>query len=234
MIEKKEPDKKFRYEIKYSINNIDFCILKHRFNSIMKLDENCLEESYRITSIYFDTFAKTSFNQVLDGISERWKYRIRFYNNDDNLIFLEKKYKVNSKVHKKSIKISKEEFQKIMAGYSTISKNYPPLLNEFYLKVKTELLKPLILIEYDRIPYVYFAGNVRLTLDYNIGCSTHFKECFNEEKNLIYLEEKILEVKYDEFIPEFIRCKLELDYLEQISFSKFKSCILCLKEGGIV
>lgn len=223
--------KKFRHELKYLINNNDLCILKHRLSSIMELDKHCTQEAYRITSIYFDTFDKVSMKQVVDGISERWKYRIRYYDNNDNLINLEKKYKMNQMVHKKSIVISKQEFLNIMKGKTNISKDNDPLLNEFYLKIKTELLKPFILIEYDRIPYVYSSGNVRVTIDYDIGFTKKFSECFNKDKNLIYLDSKILEVKYDEFIPDYIRYKLELNHLEQVSFSKFKNCALFLKEG---
>ena len=98
-------------------------------------------------------------------------------------------------------------------------------MNDFIIKIKTELLKPIICIEYDRIPYVYKTGTVRITLDYNIRYTNNYNNLFNKDKKVYYLNEKILEVKYNELIPDFIRYRLELNHLEQISFSKFNNCI---------
>ena len=111
-----------------------------------------------------------------------------------------------------------------------IDSNNSPLLNELILKIKTEYLRPVILIEYDRIPYIYKAGNVRITLDYNIRYTNIYSDIFNKEKKVHYLNERILEVKYNEFIPDFIRFRLELNHLNQTSFSKFNNCIDAL--GG--
>jgi hypothetical protein len=91
--------------------------------------------------------------------------------------------------------------------------------------MQTELLRPVICIEYDRIPYVYKLGNVRITLDFNIRYTNKFNNLFNKNKKVRYLEDKLLEVKYNELIPDFIRFRLELNHLEQTSFSKFNNCM---------
>lgn len=212
----------YRSELKYILNNNDFNILKHNLKALLKKDSNCLNESYKISSLYFDDYKNTSYNQVVNGISERWKYRIRFYNNDNTYIKLEKKYKRNNRTLKTSTRITYEIFENILKRNVKIGKD--KLLNEFIIKINTDLLKPVIFVEYDRIPYVYKIGNVRITLDYNIGYTTRFNNLFGE-KRLYYINEKILEVKYNELLPDFIRYKLELNHLEQISFSKFRNCI---------
>ena len=91
--------------------------------------------------------------------------------------------------------------------------------------MQTELLRPVIFIEYDRIPYIYKIGSVRITLDFNIRYTNRFNNLFNRNRKMYYLEDKILEVKYNELIPDFIRYRLELNHLEQISFSKFNNAI---------
>ena len=83
--------------------------------------------------------------------------------------------------------------------------------------MQTELLRPVIFIEYDRIPYIYKLGNVRITLDYNIRYTNRFNNLFSKNKKVYYLNDKILEVKYNELIPDFIRFRLELNHLEQMS-----------------
>ena len=215
----------YRKELKYFITFNDFNIINNNLNSLLKKDKYCNDDYYQISSIYFDNYNMTSYNQVLNGISERWKYRIRFYNYDKNYIKLEKKYKVNGLTLKESTVITYDTLNNILKRRVRIDSNNSPLLNELILKIKTEYLRPVILIEYDRIPYIYKAGNVRITLDYNIRYTNIYSDIFNKEKKIHYLNERILEVKYNEFIPDFIRFRLELNHLNQTSFSKFNNCI---------
>ena len=215
----------FRKEIKYSISDSDFYIINHNLKDLIIKDKHCENEYYTISSIYFDTYNKTSYRQVKDGLSDRWKYRIRYYDYKDTYIKLEKKHKTNNLTDKTSIRISKKELREILNNKIKIKHNNPPMLNEFIMKIKNELLRPVICIEYDRIPYTYKLGNVRITLDYNLRYTNRFDKLFSKNKKVYYLQDKILEVKYNELIPDFIRFRLELNHLEQTSFSKFNNCI---------
>lgn len=222
----------YRKELKYFLRNTDMGQIKTNLNYIMKIDNNCKNGKYTISSIYLETYNDTSYNQVINGLSERWKYRIRFYDYNDKFIKLEKKYKVNNLTKKSAIKLSKDDFERIMNNTLKVKKSNPELLNEIAIKMKTELLRPAILIEYDRIPYTYKAGNVRITIDYNIRYSRNYNKAFEQENKKHYLKYKILEVKYDEFIPDFIRYKIEVNHLEQTAFSKYFMCMSELKMRG--
>lgn len=222
-----------RKELKYNATFNDFEIIKGRLNSIIEKDPNCINNNYTITSIYFDDINFTSYNQVKCGISKRWKYRIRFYNYDDKYIKLEKKAKENGLTDKTSIIINKKVFSSILENKMKIENFNEPLLNEFIIKIYNNLLRPIICIEYDRIPYIYKPGNVRITLDYNIRYTNRFDDLFNKNKRMIELDEKVLEIKYDEFIPDFIRYKLELNYLDETSFSKYAKCMDKMLGGKI-
>lgn len=215
----------FRNELKYKISDNDFFLIKHNLSNLIKKDPNCKGNYYTISSIYFDDYKRTSYNQVKNGISNRWKYRIRFYNYDDSYINLEKKHKINGLTNKTSVRINRNILNNILNNKIKIEEKNDKLLNEFIAKIKKDLLRPIICIEYDRIPYIYKLGNVRITLDYNIRYINKYDDLFNSEKRVYYLKEKILEVKYNDLIPDFIRYRLELNHLEQISFSKFNNCI---------
>jgi len=217
--------KVFRKELKYLISDNDFYVINHNLKDLIDKDSHCENDCYTISSIYFDTYNKTSYKQVKDGLSDRWKYRIRYYDYKDTYIKLEKKHKTNNLTNKTSIKINKKELREILNNKIKIKSNNPPLLNEFIMKMKNELLRPVICIEYDRIPYTYKLGNVRITLDYNLRYTNRFDNLFSKNKRVYYLQNKILEVKYNELIPDFIRFRLELNHLEQTSFSKFNNCI---------
>lgn len=220
----------FRKELKYLINKNDELILKERLKTILKKDFNTIEGKYKVLSLYFDDYKKNSYYQVVNGISERWKWRIRYYNYDTSFICLEKKYKVNGMTYKSKINITKKQVNDILKNKNIkISDKNDKLLNEFYKDILIKFLRPAVIIVYDRIPFTYNAGNVRITIDYNLSSSVDFDKFFDKKINLVPIMEKnyaILEVKYNDFIPDYIRYKLELNHLMQTSYSKFLQGIL--------
>jgi hypothetical protein len=228
----------FRFEKKYILNNLHVEQLKHRLSPLMKLDPILSgREFYSIRSLYFDDYNDTCLKQVINGISERYKYRIRFYNGNTEYIVLEKKYKINNMTKKISCEITKEIVDNILKGNFSINKDNDKLLNEFYLMIKTRGFRPVVIIDYDRIPYVYDAGCVRITLDYNLSCSYDFDKLFSDKITRIPLMEEgntILEVKYNDFIPDYIRFSLQLDGLYRTSYSKYGNGRLAIKNyvGG--
>ena len=77
--------------------------------------------------------------------------------------------------------------------------------------MKTQQLRPRVLVSYVREPYVYAAGNVRVTFDSNIRTSLFQGEFLNGALPDIIATDApgdiILEVKYDARLPEVIRPK---------------------------
>ncbi len=228
----------FRFEKKYILNNLQVEQLKHRLSPFMKLDPILSgREFYSIRSLYFDDYNDTCLKQVINGISERYKYRIRFYNGNTDYIVLEKKYKINNMTKKSSCEITRDIVENILSGNVVIDKNNDKLLNEFYLMIKAHGFRPVVIIDYDRIPYVYDAGCVRITFDYNLSCSYDFDDLFSDEISRIPLMEEgstILEVKYNDFIPDYLRFSLQLNELYRTSYSKYSNGRLTIKNyvGG--
>ena len=126
--------------------------------------------------------------------------------------------------HKTSCRVTKEQVEKLINGNLEIKKENNKLLNEFILKTKFYGYKPVVTLNYNRIPYVYKVGNVRLTLDYNISIDYNTDEFFKEDSIKIPIIENnmmILEVKYDEFIPNYIVWLFNINTLERTSYSKY-------------
>jgi hypothetical protein len=96
----------------------------------------------------------------------------------------------------------------------------------FALAIRNRGLKPKVIVTYERKAFVYETGNVRITFDRNVRGSNRI-DLFGD-KNLLYEYPKdynaILEVKYDEFLPDFIAQSLEIDSMWQVSYSKYKIC----------
>ena len=64
----------YRKELKYFITFNDFNIINNNLNSLLKKDKYCNDDYYQISSIYFDNYNMTSYNQVLNGKSKEPVY----------------------------------------------------------------------------------------------------------------------------------------------------------------
>ncbi len=214
----------YRYEKKYIINNLQMEILKNNLSATLYKDSNIKNNdgSYFIRSMYFDDYKDTSYNQVIDGVSKREKYRIRYYDLDSSYITLEKKSKVNNLGKKDKDKLTKEEVENFIKGIENVGDK--PVVNELERVIKTRFYKPVIIIDYQRRAFTYPINDVRITLDYNISCSYQFEKFFDNDINSIPLMEKntaILEVKYNDFLPDVIKQIINIKNLEVTSFSKY-------------
>ena len=216
----------YRYEKKFLINNIQMEILKNNLSAALYLDSNIKnpDGSYFIRSLYFDDYKDTSYYQVIDGISKREKYRIRYYDYDSSYITLEKKSKINNLGKKEKSVISQEITNMFINNKNFDSKE--KVVNELNQKIKSDLYKPIVIIDYLRIAYTYPINDVRITIDYNISCSYEINKFFEKGINSIPLLEKdtaILEVKYNDYLPDFIKYIINEKSLEMTSFSKYST-----------
>lgn len=214
----------YRYEKKFLINNLQMELLKNNLLAALYLDSNIKSEdgSYFIRSMYFDDYKDTSYFQVLDGISKREKYRIRYYNYDPEYITLEKKSKVNNLGKKDKDLLTKDMVMKFINKEEIETDK--PVITELQNKMKTDFYKPVIIIDYLRRAFTYPINDVRITIDYNISCSYEIDKFFDEDINSIPLLDKntaILEVKYNDFLPDVIKQIINIKNLEVTSFSKY-------------
>lgn len=226
-------EEKYRHELKYVVDDRDMVLIRERLSDICSLDRNTgADGGYLIRSVYFDDYNNTFYWENENGEDIRYKYRIRIYNTSDKAISLEKKSKKSGMTLKKSVRITRSmadclisEAGKGNGGPPDISEG--GLLTEFLLKREIMLLKPVVIVEYEREPFVYEEGNVRITLDRNIKGSADFDHFFEKElltRPVMDTGQHILEIKYDEFLPDFLRKQLNLGNLKRNSFSKYYLC----------
>lgn len=222
-------NKKFRHELKYVISVGELEMLKNRINNLLPLDENVGENGmYNIRSLYFDDYYNRGVREVEDGTDPREKFRIRIYNHSDKRIRLECKRKERGKTFKTSCPLTIEQTRKLMEGkvLPNISEQ-PQLLKKLSVQMMCRGLRPAIIVEYDRIPYVYKIGNVRITLDMNISSSesiSRFLDNTITKRPVMPSGHHLLEVKYDELLPDYIYNNLQLHSLRQTAFSKYHMC----------
>ena len=217
----------YRNELKYEISKSDVLVLRQRLQAIMKLDEHAVDGKYLIRSLYFETPTDTALREKIDGVSRRDKFRIRYYNQDTSQIHLEKKSKFAGLGTKQKAFVTKEQVQKIIDGdIHWMLETDEPLLQELYAKMQSQQFRPKTVVEYTREPFVYAPGNVRVTLDYGIRTSLDCREFLSEEALTIPAGDEviILEVKWDEFLPDIIRTAVQLEGRKATAFSKYAQC----------
>ncbi|MBQ7765253.1 MAG: polyphosphate polymerase domain-containing protein [Lachnospiraceae bacterium] len=227
-------EKKYRNEIKYLCSDMQLALIEARIKNICHRDSHAGEQgTYTVRSVYFDDVANSCFYENIDGVDAREKMRIRIYDGNMDYITLECKEKRNGKNHKESSRLSREQCDALLKGEYCPREEDSELIQKFAAQQKTKLMKPKVIVEYQRTPYVYQAGNVRITFDRNISAGGRIEEFGKKEIHLqpvLTSGYHILEVKYDEFFPEFIRREMELSMLRHTAFSKY---VMCRKKIGL-
>lgn len=220
----------FRHEMKYRIDYAQYIELRNRLRVVMQSDIHTgVDGRYLIRSIYFDNYTDKALREKRDGVPVREKFRIRYYNDDFSYLTLEKKIKDNNLCMKVDARITEKECRELLTGRRDWMKEHPsPLVKELYAKMCYQMLRPRVLVSYMREPYIYRVGNVRVTFDSDIR-TTMFHRDFLEEKVADIdtgeaPQDRILEVKYDAFLPEIIRRLIQVNTLRQTAFSKYEAC----------
>lgn len=217
----------FRHEVKHEISHHDMLILRQRLRAVMKPDPHAVNGQYTIRSLYFDTLDDKALREKLDGVNIREKYRIRLYNNDPSVIHLERKFKHGGLGNKTSANLTPEQAQAIADGdVEWMSHSTDEVILGFYTKLRNEGLKPTVIVDYTREPFVFGPGNVRVTLDYGIRTGMRCTDLLNSDCVTVPIPDSpcILEVKWDAYLPDVIRDAIQLENRRGSAFSKYAAC----------
>lgn len=231
MILSREPFKsneRYRHEWKYLINWGEKEMMTSRMAPILKRDENAINGIYMIRSLYFDDYWSSAYDEKDAGVLERKKYRIRIYNYQDKVIKLERKKKYDSYIFKESAGITRDEFEKILAGdYEFLLQSPKSLLREFYIECVCNGLRPRTIVDYEREPWIMDTGTVRITFDMNVRAAVGSFDIFDSELpclSVIDPGKLVLEVKYTELLPKIVQDILPPEAAEFVAVSKYVLC----------
>lgn len=221
--------RKYRHEIKYIISRNYAKILKKRLSLLLDRDKysKSKEGSYLIKSLYFDDYQNTAYYEKIDGVLYRKKYRIRIYNNDDKFIRLECKYKHNNLTSKEQTLISRDIYNKIINDSNDIDTFGDKVLTNFLMDCKVKKLKPCVIVEYQRTAFTYPISTVRITFDEMVKSGLYNYDLFDKSAptyTVLGDDLLVLEVKYDDVLPEIIEDIIKTVPMYRQSVSKFAMC----------
>ena len=222
-------ENRYRHEFKYLCSYGELMMLKVRLQGLVSLDTHVGESGvYNIRSLYFDDIYDTCYRENEAGTDPREKFRIRIYDHSSERISLELKRKVRGKTQKLSCLLTEEQCRGLMEGeIPVLQENSPALLRKLCLLMQTRHMRPKVIVEYERVPYVHPHGNVRITMDENISASNRTDRFLERQiplRPILEAGQHILEVKYDEYLPDGIYRTIQSGNLRQTAFSKYYLC----------
>ena len=222
-------EKGLRHEFKYLISEADARLLKLRLQHFMKPDPHAgAAGRYTIRSLYFDDLSHSAFYEKVDGVDFRSKYRLRIYNYSTKTIKLEKKEKLGNLTRKTAQTVTKNQTDALTGNSRPDFPGEPGLLAELATKMRGTGIRPMVLVDYDRTPFVCPDGNTRITLDENLRTRPFCTDLEASPAAMMPVLEKgqvILEVKFDDFLPGYLADALRDIPKANMAISKFALCM---------
>lgn len=221
-----------RHELKFLVTRTQLEVLRHVIKPVLHLDPNAVKNGgfYHIRSLYFDTVFDDSLYEKYSGIMNRDKYRMRIYNLDGQNIFMECKTKIGTLISKRSVKIPRDLAEQLIAGDPAgLENTRSGLLRDVYREMRTRLMHPVVIVDYEREAYLHPAEEVRITFDMKVRTGLNSIDLFNPEVPTLPVlpnDETVLEVKYNRVLPPYIRDLLSYACPEavQTAVSKYTLC----------
>lgn len=219
----------YRNELKFELSDFDLARIRNRLTPLMSTDSHQGPDGYLIRSLYFDDLYDSCAAEKENGIPRREKYRIRQYNNNPDYICLEKKKKYGDMCQKETQLLSLQNYEALLSARMDdllviFRENKDRLIGELVIKILRKKFSPKCIVAYERFALVERIGNVRVTFDRNISGSRQLTGFFDPGLSMIPLMppgHHILEIKYDELLPQYLLQALDLGNLHRQSFSKY-------------
>lgn len=228
---KTQPVRGYRHEQKYIIGEGEYALLATRLRLAMPQDPHAAASGgeYFIRSLYFDDPFDTAVSEKADGVESRDKFRIRIYNLSDKSIKLERKHKEGPYIHKDSLSLTRGECDALVAGDPRFLLARPePFAKTMYGVIRTNYLRPKVLVDYTREPFVFPAEDVRITFDKNVRTAMRATDLFNPHLPTYPVWDlrncMILEVKFNQSLPAYIRMLIQVNAAARTAASKYVFC----------
>jgi len=219
----------YRHELKYLINMPDYALLRTRFADVLSRDQHAGETGeYWVRSLYFDDYWNTAYEEKEMGAPFRRKYRIRVYHCSDKRIMLERKSKVGAYIRKEAAPLTHEQVDGVLDGdYACLLSSPFNLPKEFYFECTSRLMRPRVIVDYDREPFVMDAGDARVTFDKHVRAGLGDFALFDPRLPAVEVlpaNQMIMEVKFTSFLPCLVHRLLPPRSSTLIAVSKYVLC----------
>ncbi|MEJ5259828.1 MAG: polyphosphate polymerase domain-containing protein [Anaerohalosphaeraceae bacterium] len=231
-----------RYELKYRITEGKAQAIRDFVQHYLSVDKYALmypDRQYPISSLYWDSPDLQLCRETLSGKSNRFKLRIRTYNDlPQTPLFLEVKRRVNKVIVKSRARVERSELQAALEGTLDLhgrSEKDRQALKQFLFYKQALQAQPVVLVRYMREAYEGEGDHrVRVTFDRQL----HFRKPHGLEVTLngpgwqtVPVPFVVLEIKFTDHYPAWLETMIRLFELNLSSMSKYVSSVSCFSEG---
>jgi len=225
-----------RYECKYQISEAKAAAVENFIQPYLNLDHYTKLQptrSYPIVSLYLDSPNLQLCKESLTGQKNRFKLRIRGYNDDPAYPkFFEIKRRINTTIIKDRHRVKNSDIERLLSGGPLPERYYSTEqepLKQFLFYMRTINAGPMVLVRYIRRAYEDDSENrVRVTFDRKLS----FKMCYQPRFALnspgwqrYPINDVILEIKFTSRFPTWLTHLVRCLELHQQSFSKYANCV---------
>lgn len=216
-----------RHEEKFLIDYRQYVLLRGRAETAMRPDSNAPNGSYLITSLYYDDRLNSALDEKLDGVRVHTKYRVRTYNADAGFIRLERKVKRGIMTEKHSAMLRASEIP-MLSDPATELTYFSGRRLVLASDMRSRGLLPVVTVRYRRDAFVYPETDTRLTFDTHVEAlpptTAHLFDASSAGTPALPPNMVVMEVKYGEYLPTFVRKLCAACCGMQLSVSKYALC----------
>lgn len=219
---------RYRNEWKYLCQEPDLARIERRVAAVMQPDSHALGDGgrYGVHSLYLEDAWDSSAYETDAGLYSRFKYRIRYYGNSPETLHLERKEKRGGLGRKATCPLSRAQCEAILAGdvSGVLRDARNPVLVRFCADSLSRGFKPRIIIDYERTAFVEPNGDIRITIDRALSASRRvgaFLSGDYQRYPLLPGSHGVLEVKFDDVLPGYVKRAVSFPRMRQTSFSKY-------------
>jgi len=237
-----------RFEYKYRVSEHKAQAMRPFIESYLDIDSYGSVQpdlSYAVHSIYLDSPSLKTYTDTLNGNRNRYKMRIRYYENGDNTpVFLEIKRRYDKVIAKKRAIVHRAAVQEILDGaFATPEFLVDPTpeqieVLQYFCDIRTRLdAQPKTHIAYRREAYENINNNaVRVTFDRNVVSEAiprrplEFRTV-TDNSVPVFGSEIILELKFTNRFPAWFKDIVQSYSLQQESAAKYVDGLIQLHQN---
>lgn len=235
-----ETEPNWRFETKYRVSTTQYLALRNAIKPYLQPDpftKYAPDHRYLVRSLYFDTRDFKLYNEKIDGVCNRMKFRIRTYGKNREAlpdIRVEIKVRKGNIIEKYGAFINHEHYANFMHSQAGFPLD-DPVLMEFTRYVHKWNLLPQTLVQYHREGYQSRAHEaLRLTFDHHI-VSASTRELFPDTIfwHRHHLSQVVLEIKHKSKVPLWVNALVQDFGLKVLSNSKYTNSIEIAKRTAV-
>lgn len=236
-----------RFELKYIVNEEIAAAVRDFISAYLKIDEYCATQpnlSYPVRSLYLDSDRLTTYWHTINGNKNRFKLRVRFYENQPTApVFFEIKRRVNDAILKQRGAVRRDAVDGLLAGHLPApghivsnDRKHLAALHKFCELLNQIHARPKAHVAYYREAWISPDNNaVRVTMDRNVRCGPEFTARLTSEMNnpiLVFGNNVVLELKFTGRYPLWFGDLVRVFGLRQCAAAKYADGVALLGENA--